>query len=126
MPLWLLVGVGGFIGAISRYYISGWIQNGIVSFPLGTLGVNFLGSFLLSVVLYLAEYKGIFTEQQRVFLSIGILGAFTTMSTFSYESFRLLEQKEHFYFALNVIGTVVLTILAVYAGRALVLNVWNN
>ena len=118
---WLWVGTGGFVGAVMRYYVSGWIQNGIMTFPLGTLGVNFIGSFLLGLIMYLSEYRGLFSEEARVFLTIGVLGAFTTMSTFGYESFRLLEQKEWLLFSANVLGSVALALLGVYLGRALAL-----
>ncbi len=126
MHILLLVGIGGFIGAISRYLISGWVQNGISYFPLGTLSVNVIGSFFLSVILYLTENKGFFSEETRIFLTIGILGAFTTMSTFSYESFRLLEGRETLYLSINIIGTVVLTLFAVLLGKIFVLSVWRS
>ena len=122
MSLWLLVGIGGFIGAILRYWISGWIQSSGLVFPWGTLGVNFIGSFFLSLLMYLSEFRGMFNEEARIFLSIGLLGAFTTMSTFSYETFRLIEQKEIVLVGLNVTGTILLTLLAVYLGKLLVLN----
>ncbi len=123
--MWLLIGIGGFIGAILRFLISGWIQNGVATFPLGTLGVNFIGSFILSLILYSSEYKGFFTEETRIFLAIGVLGAFTTMSTFSYESFKLLEEKEIFPLSVNIIGTVVLTLFAIYLGKMVVINIWR-
>ncbi|HDL02003.1 MAG TPA: fluoride efflux transporter CrcB [candidate division Zixibacteria bacterium] len=126
MYIILLVGIGGFLGAVFRYLISGWIQDGLVTFPLGTLGVNFLGTFLLSLIMYLSEYKGLFTEETRIFLTIGLLGAFTTMSTFSYESFKLLEQKETFLLSLNVIGTIILTFFAVYLGKIIAVNLWRT
>ncbi len=122
MSLWLLIGIGGFIGAILRYWISGWIQGSGLAFPWGTLGVNFIGSFLLSLLMYLSEIRGMFDEETRIFLSIGLLGAFTTMSTFSYETFRMIEQKEILLVGLNITGTVVLTLLAIYLGKLLVLN----
>jgi CrcB protein len=118
----LLVGAGGFVGAILRYELSGWIQAGATTFPAGTLGVNVIGCFVLSLILNLSEYRGLFGEEARIFLTIGMLGAFTTMSTFGYESFRLLEQRNAGLFALNVCGTVILGLLAVYAARALVLS----
>ncbi len=123
MSLWLVIGVGGFIGAILRFIISGWIQNGVVTFPLGTLGVNFLGSFFVSLVLYLSEYRGFFSEEIRIFLTIGVLGSFTTMSTFSFESFKLLEQGEIGALSLNVAATLILTFLAVYLGKIAVVNI---
>lgn len=120
MSLWLIVGFGGFIGAILRYWVSGWIQSGFVTFPFGTLGVNFIGSLLLALVMYTSEYRGLFDEETRVFLTIGVLGSFTTMSTFSYESLKLLEQDQHMLFGLNIIGTVALCLLAVYMGKVLI------
>ena len=126
----LLIGIGGFLGAILRYFIGGWIQNGFPGFPLGTMAVNAMGSFMLSLIMYLSEYEGFFSSEVRLFLTIGLLGSFTTMSTFSYETFRLLEQKEIVLSALNLIGTVTLTLLAVYLGRVvalgLVVGLWRR
>jgi fluoride exporter len=120
MSLWLIIGLGGFVGAILRYWIGGWIQSGLLTFPLGTLGVNFIGSLLLALVMYASEYRGLFGEEVRVFLTIGVLGSFTTMSTFSFESMKLLEQSEHIMFGLNLIGTVSLCLLAIYLGKLMI------
>jgi len=120
MSLWLIIGLGGFIGAILRYWISGWIQSEIVTFPLGTLGVNFLGSLLLAFIMYTSEYRGFVGIETRVFLTIGVLGSFTTMSTFSFESMKLLEQNQYIFFGLNLVGTVTICLLAVYLGKVLV------
>ena len=120
MSLWLIIGLGGFIGAILRYWISGWIQSGVVTFPLGTLGVNFFGSLLLALIMYTSEYRGFVGMQTRVFLTIGVLGSFTTMSTFSFESMKLLEQNQYILFGLNLVGTVTICLLAVYLGKVLV------
>ena len=120
MSLWLIIGLGGFVGAILRYWISAWIQSGIVSFPLGTLGVNFIGSFLLALIMYISEYRGLVGMETRLFLTIGVLGSFTTMSTFSFESMKLLEQNQYILFGLNLMGTVTLCLLAVYLGKVLV------
>ena len=93
---------------------------------MGTLGVNFIGSFFVSLVLYLSEYRGLFSEEIRIFLTIGILGSFTTMSTFSFESFKLLEQGELGALGLNVMGTLTLTFLAVYLGKLCVVNLGGS
>ena len=122
MPLWLIIGIGSFIGGILRYWISGWVQSGTLTFPLGTLVVNFIGSLVLSLIMYLSEHAGLFSEEIRIFWTIGLLGSFTTMSAFSYESFRLLEQNENMLFGLNIVGTVILTLAAVYLGKLVVLN----
>ena len=122
MPLWLIIGIGSFIGGILRYWISGWVQSGALTFPLGTLVVNFIGSLVLSLIMYLSEHAGLFSEEIRIFWTIGLLGSFTTMSAFSYESFRLLEQNENMLFGLNVAGTVILSLAAIYIGKFIVLN----
>ena len=120
MSLWLIVGFGGFIGAILRYWVNGWIQSAFVTFPVGTLGVNFIGSLLLALIMYASEYRGLFGEEERVFLTIGVLGSFTTMSTFSYESMKLLEQDQHILFGLNLAGNITLCLLAIYMGKTLI------
>ena len=122
MSLWLIVGLGGFVGAVLRYWVSGWIQSGLLTFPLGTLGVNFLGSLLLALIMYASEYRGLFGEETRVFLTIGVLGSFTTMSTFSFESMKLLEQNEHMMFGFNLVGTVSLCLLAIYLGKLMIVG----
>ena len=122
MPLWLIIGIGSFIGGVLRYWVSGWVQSGVLTFPLGTLVVNFIGSLILSLIMYLSEHAGLFSEEIRIFWTIGLLGSFTTMSAFSYESFRLLEQNENMLFGLNMVGTVILMLAAVYLGKLVVLN----
>ena len=120
MSLWLIVGFGGFIGAVLRYWVSGLVQSGFATFPFGTLVVNFIGSLLVALILNASEYRGLFGEEARVFLTIGVLGSFTTMSTFSYESMKLLEQDQHILFGLNMVGTITLCLLAVYLGKVLI------
>jgi CrcB protein len=119
----LLVGIGGFIGATLRYVLGGWIQNSFVSFPVGTLTINTIGSFFLGLIMYLSEYQGLFSDQARIFLTIGILGAFTTLSTFGYESFRLLDDSKLMLMAINVVSTVLFSMMAVYLGKIVALNV---
>lgn len=118
----LIVGAGGFVGAILRYAVGGWVQRGMESFPLGTLAVNFTGTLVLSLIMYSSEYGGLFGPEERMFLTIGVLGAYTTMSTFSYESFKLFEQNQLFLFGANVIGTMLSMLLAVYLGKLIVLT----
>jgi CrcB protein len=119
----ILVGIGGFIGAILRYVLGGWIQNSFVNFPVGTLTINTVGSFFLGLIMYLSEYQGVFSDQTRIFLTIGILGAFTTLSTFGYESFRLLDDSKLTLMAINVVSTVLFSMLAVYLGKIVALSV---
>lgn len=121
----MIIGMGGFAGAVLRFLVGGWVQRSASYFPFGTLAVNVTGSFLLGLVIYLSEYGGFFDTQTRNFLAIGILGAYTTMSTFGYESYRLLEAEETLLFAVNVIGTVAATLIAIHAAKIMVLTIVN-
>lgn len=111
----LLVGLGGFIGAVFRFLISSVIQGS--KFPLGTLGVNVIGSFVLSFITYSSEKSLGLPESSRLFIAVGMLGAFTTMSTFSLETFRLLEQKEYLMFFGNFALNNALCLGGIYLGK---------
>lgn len=122
MYIFLLIGIGGFIGAILRYALGGWIQDSFINFPFGTLFVNVVGSFFLGLIMFLSEYQGLFSEETRVFLTIGVLGAFTTLSTFSYESFRLFDNSKLLLMAINLVSTVLFSMFAVYLGKIVALR----
>ncbi len=123
MYTFLLVGIGGFIGSILRYTLGGWIQNNFVNFPVGTLVVNVSGSFLLGLIMYLSEYQGFFGEETRIFLTIGLIGGYTTLSTFSYESFRLLDGSKLTLMTAYLMATILFSMFAVYLGKIVALNV---
>ncbi len=118
-----LIGLGGIIGAISRYILSGWVQGNYIGFPYGTLAVNFTGTLLLSVIMYLSEYSSAIPTDVRILLTVGVMGAFTTMSTFEFESFRLFVQGETSLFAFNLIGTNALLLMGVWLGKLVALRV---
>lgn len=115
----LYIGLGGFIGAVSRYLVSRYINNLLPSFPLGTLAVNIIGSFVLGFIIYSVSLGRNISPEIRDFITIGMLGGFTTMSAFAYESFRLMELNQMKMFALNIALNVILCIAAVYAGKEL-------
>ena len=119
----LIVGIGGFVGAILRYVVSTLVQNGGDTFPYGTLAVNVIGSFLLSLIMFSSEHLGFFNDETRTFLTIGLLGAFTTMSTFSYETFKFFEKGEMIMLTKYVVGTIVFTLLAVYLSKVIVVAI---
>ncbi len=120
----LYIGLGGFLGAIMRFLISRFVGSYFTSFPLGTLIVNVTGSLLLGFIVYSVSFGKNISPELRDFMTIGFIGAFTTMSTFAYESFRLAELSEFMYFFFNLFLNVFLCLLAVYVGRefAMILN----
>lgn len=115
----IYIGVGGFIGAVSRYAVSRLIGGIFPAFPLGTLTVNILGSFVLGFIVYSVSFGRNISPDMRDFITIGILGGFTTMSTFAYESFRLFELNQITFFVLNMVLNLVLCVAAIYAGKEL-------
>lgn len=115
----LVVALGGALGAVSRYGLSGWVQGfSDTTFPIGTLVVNVVGSFLLGLSLYLLESTAPTTEV-RSFVTIGFLGAFTTFSTFSYEAVVLLQGGEWARGALYVGGSLAMGLLGLVLGLGL-------
>ncbi|MFH1180663.1 MAG: fluoride efflux transporter CrcB [Candidatus Bathyarchaeota archaeon] len=112
----LYVGIGGFIGAVFRFLLSNTLQ-GSAKFPLGTLGVNIIGAFTLSFITYAGEKTLVLSQTSRLFLAVGLLGAFTTMSTFSLESFRLLEEKQNLLFVTNLALNNILCLIGIYLGK---------
>lgn len=113
----LYIAAGGVIGTLARYYLEGWIQQRTgPAFPFGTLAINLAGSLLIGFILRLATGATVISPEWRAALTVGFCGAFTTMSTFSYESVRLLGDGEYWYAGLYIGGTVVGCMLAVTAG----------
>jgi len=123
----LVIGCGGFVGAILRYLVSGLIQNlsnGII-FPYGTLGVNVIGCFVIGLLTRLVETHSVLSTEMRFFLLIGLLGSFTTFSTFGNETFGLMRDKELHLALINIFGSVLLGLIAVWAGRMTTYVVWR-
>ncbi|HWZ27495.1 MAG TPA: fluoride efflux transporter CrcB [Gemmatimonadales bacterium] len=114
----LYIVVGGVLGTLARWYLQGWIQTstGAGSFPLGTLLINIAGSLVLGFVARLGTGSTIMSPEVRGGLTIGLCGAFTTMSTFSYESIQLLGDGDYVRAALYMGGTIVGCLAAVTAG----------
>jgi CrcB protein len=123
----LLIGLGGFIGAILRYGISdivqGWSRGN--AFPIGTLAVNILGCFVIGLLTQLAEAHGLFSPQTRSLLFIGFLGAFTTFSTFGNDTMNLLQGTRPWLSITNVSAHIVLGLIAIWAGQGLSWYVWK-
>ncbi|WP_246606824.1 fluoride efflux transporter CrcB [Novilysobacter antarcticus] len=118
----LLVGCGGFLGAIARYSLGLLIlpMGGQDRFPLGTLAVNILGCLAVGVLAGVGERYQVFGAEARLFLFTGLLGGFTTFSAFGLEASHLLRRGELASAALYVGCSVVLGIAAVWIGLRLV------
>ncbi|HTG01326.1 MAG TPA: fluoride efflux transporter CrcB [Nitrospirota bacterium] len=117
---YLIIGIGGFTGAIARYAVAVWIgQRWGRSFPLGTFVINVSGSFLIGLLMTLMTERFIENPQWRLLLVVGFLGAYTTFSTFEYETGALLKDGEWIIAATNVVGSVVVGFAALKLGEIL-------
>lgn len=113
---WAL-GFGGFLGATARYYLVHFTNRLLGSgFPYGTLAVNILGCFLLGFIATAVEDKFSISPVVRTFLTVGILGAFTTFSTFSYETIALVRAGNVAVAFANIFLSLAVGILAAYVG----------
>jgi fluoride exporter len=116
----IIIGIGGFIGAVARYEIAIWIgQRWGRSFPLGTFIINVTGSFLIGLLMTVMAERFTENPQWRLFLVVGFLGAYTTFSTFEYETGALLKDSEWLYAGLNVVLSVVVGFIALKLGEVI-------
>lgn len=115
---YLLVGIGGFLGAVSRYAVSGWVHRWLNNpwFPYGTLTVNILGCFLIGILGGMAESRHLFSPEIRLLTMVGFLGGFTTFSSFGYESLGLLRDGQFAGMLWNLGLHIVLGLFAVWLG----------
>lgn len=123
----LLVGLGGFVGSVLRYWLSG-VAQGLAprsSFPIGTLLVNVSGCFVIGVLAQLVEERGAFAPDTRALLFVGVLGGYTTFSAFANETVSSARDGSMLAAALNVVLTVAGCLIAVWAGRAAVTMAWR-
>ena len=114
----LLVGLGGFLGANARYWLDGWVATRLgATFPYGTLAINLSGSFGLGLLMGLLEGHA-WSPTVRLTLGIGFFGAYTTFSTWTYETLRLIDNGSFLLATINAAGSLVVGLLAVVAGLA--------
>lgn len=116
-----VVGSGGFVGALARYGMGGLVhrQLPLAIFPYGTLVVNLLGCFLIGLLAGLAESRQVFGPQFRQFALIGVLGGFTTFSTFGFETVAMLRDADYVRAGTNVVVSVIAGLALVWFGYQL-------
>ena len=120
MKIILVIAAGGALGAIGRYAVLlGAGQWAGLAFPYGTMAVNVVGSFLLGALLETMALLWTPSEEMRVFLVVGVLGAFTTFSSFSLDTFVLLQRNELWLATLYVGGSVILSVVGFFGGLIL-------
>lgn len=116
----LVVCLGGALGTGARYLLTGWVPRLLgAEFPYGTMLVNVIGSLLMGFVMSIALESTVFSPGTRIFLTSGLMGGFTTFSSFTYETLALVEERAWGEAALNLVVTVGTCMLAGALGIAL-------
>ena len=115
------VAAGGAIGSVARYLIAGWVQSAAwAGFPFGIFVVNVSGGLVMGVLTELMALKYSVSLETRAFLTTGIMGGYTTFSTFSLESAMLIERHDYATATSYVIGSAILSIVALFCGMWMV------
>jgi len=123
----LYVALGGAVGSTARYIVGAWAQTASksIDFPYGTLTVNLVGCFVIGFLSQLAETRGAFTPESRALVFIGVLGGFTTFSSFGNDTINLLHDTGIFNALANVGANVILGLALVWLGRAAAYWIWR-
>ena len=124
MIAYLWVAIGGALGSVGRFWLSGLVASRFgETFPWGTLVINVTGSFVIGLIGAIAVPEGRMDSQSRAFatqfLMIGVCGGYTTFSSFSWQTLRLLQDREWLYAGGNILLSVILCMIAVWLGYAL-------
>src|SRR5262245_30627153 len=115
----MVVGAGGFLGSAARYVVQGLVYRYLpADFPYATFFINVTGCFAIGFLGVLAQENFLIGPTARLFLMVGVLGGYTTFSTFGYETVELLRVGSGFAAAANVVGQVLLGLFAVWGGAA--------
>jgi CrcB protein len=123
----LYVALGGALGSTARYLVGTWAQtaSNSIDFPYGTLTVNLVGCFVIGFLSQLAETRGAFTPETRALVFIGMLGGFTTFSSFGNDTINLLRDGETFNALASVGANVIFGLILVWLGRAAAYWIWR-
>ena len=126
MNMIFAIASGGAIGAVLRHFAGmASLRMFGAGFPYGTLGVNILGSFIMGALISYFAHSWNPSQELRAFLTVGILGAFTTFSTFSLDAVTLWERGEAFAALAYVLASVILSILALFAGLFIIRQIYS-
>jgi CrcB protein len=124
-PVIAAVAVGGAIGSAARYLIASWVQSAAwAGFPYGIFTVNISGGLIMGILTELMALKWNVSLEMRAFLTTGILGGYTTFSTFSLDSALLIERGAYASAALYIAGSAIVSILALFAGLWLIRGIY--
>jgi CrcB protein len=115
----LYLAVGGALGTLSRYYVTGRVSDWNGPAGLGVFTVNIVGSFIIGLFLTLSEDRFMWPPQLRLLVAVGFLGGFTTFSSLTWETLQMLELRDVAGASLNIGGSIVCGMFAVYLGSVL-------
>ena len=120
----IYVALGGALGSVSRYLLGTWVQTltRSIDFPYGTLTVNLIGCFVIGFLSQIVESRDVFTPETKALVFVGVLGGFTTFSSFGNQTFNLFRDGEMFNAVVNVGVNVIVGLGLVWLGR--LLAVW--
>ena len=123
----LYVALGGALGSVSRYLLGTWAQtiSRSIGFPYGTLTVNLIGCFVIGFLSQLVEGRGAFTSETRALVFVGVLGGFTTFSSFGNDTINLLRDGETVNALVNVGANVIVGLFLVWLGRVAAYWIWR-
>jgi fluoride exporter len=120
----LAVALGGALGSLARYFVAGAVQSAVSpGFPWGIFVVNISGGFIMGLIVEASALKLNLTPEMRAFLTVGILGGYTTFSTFSLDSALLIERGAYGAAAVYMAGSAILSVAALFAGLWLVRSI---
>lgn len=117
MLKYLMVGIGGFVGAIARFWLGSYVGGKMgTRFPYGTFVINISGSFLIGFILTILTAKAHLSPNWRYLIPVGFIGAYTTFSTFEFETLRTIQDGQFLIASLNVVLSVMIGFIAVWVG----------